>query len=89
VLIVQPGRRGTGERLVYTAADGRYVLTGGPGQPPRIVDSQKGTTTGVALIFKSADDSVEVSNHPDSGSAAPHPGADPQARTVTDTHTPN
>jgi lipopolysaccharide export system protein LptA len=89
VLILQPGRRGTGERLVYTAADGRYVLTGGPGQPPRIVDSQKGTTTGVALIFKSADDSVEVSNHLDSGSAAPHAGSDPQARTVTDTHTPN
>jgi lipopolysaccharide export system protein LptA len=86
VVITQPGRRGTGDKLVYTAADGRYVLTGSPGQPPRIVDAQKGTTTGAALLFKTADDSVEVSSHVDSGpgSAAP----DPHARTVTDTHTP-
>jgi lipopolysaccharide export system protein LptA len=86
VIITQPGRRGTGDKLVYTAADGRYVLTGTPSQPPRIADAQKGTTTGAALLFKTADDSVEVSSHVDPvpGSAA----VDMHAHTVTDTHTP-
>jgi lipopolysaccharide export system protein LptA len=83
-VITQPGRRGTGERLVYTAADARYVLTGTPAQPPRIVDADKGTTTGAALLFKGADDSVEVSNHVD---ASPE-GAGARVRTVTDTHAP-
>ncbi len=85
VVIVQPGRRGTGERLIYTAADGRYVLTGSPGQPPRIADAQKGTTTGAALIFRAADDSVEVSSRAD---AAPGNAAGSNVRTITDTHTP-
>jgi lipopolysaccharide export system protein LptA len=85
VVIVQPGRRGTGDRLVYTAADGRYVLTGSPGQPPRMADAQKGTTTGAALIFRAADDSVEVSSLAD---AALGNAAGPHVRTITDTHTP-
>jgi hypothetical protein len=51
-----------------------------------MTDSQKGTTTGAALIFKSADDSVEVSNHVDSATGQ---GADKRAHTVTDTHTQN
>jgi lipopolysaccharide export system protein LptA len=61
VVITQPGRRGVGEMLVYTAADGRYVLTGSPGKAPRIEDAAKGTTTGTTLIFNSQDDSVVVS----------------------------
>lgn len=61
IVITQPGRRGVGERLVYTAADGRYVLTGAPGRPPYLEDTAKGTTTGATLIFNSQDDSVEVS----------------------------
>ncbi len=76
VIITQTGRRGTGEKLVYTAADGRYVLTGTPQQPPRVMDIEKGTTTGAALIFRDAGDSVKVSNQ---GASA--------SRTVTDTHT--
>jgi lipopolysaccharide export system protein LptA len=61
VILTQPGRKGTGEKLVYTADDGRYVLTGSPENPPRIEDSAKGTTTGSTLIFNSQNDSVVVS----------------------------
>ncbi len=61
VVLSQPGRKGEGEELVYTSADGRYVLTGTPANPPRISDTARGTTTGAALIFNDQDDSVEVS----------------------------
>jgi lipopolysaccharide export system protein LptA len=61
VVLTQPGRKGIGERLVYTADDGRYVLTGTPGNPPHIEDAVKGNTTGATLIFNSQDDSVVVS----------------------------
>jgi lipopolysaccharide export system protein LptA len=60
VSIEQPGRRGTGERLVYTAADGVYVLTGTKAAPPKVVDQAQGTTTGAALRFRSDDRSIEV-----------------------------
>lgn len=74
VVLTQSGRRGVGEKLVYTAADGRYVLTGAPGNPPRIEDAVKGTTTGSSLIFNSQNDSVVVSGG--------------QSRAVTETRTP-
>lgn len=61
VVITQPGRKGDGEKLVYTASDGKYVLTGTPSALPRLSDQLHGTTTGAALIFHSQDDSVEVS----------------------------
>jgi lipopolysaccharide export system protein LptA len=61
VTITQPDRHGEGEKLVYTAGDGKYVLTGTPASRPRLWDSVHGTTTGVALLFNSQDDSVEVS----------------------------
>ncbi|WP_446744252.1 LptA/OstA family protein [Silvibacterium acidisoli] len=61
VVVTQPGRKGLGEKLVYTADDGKYVLTGTGANPPRMEDQAKGTTTGAALIFNSQDDSVEVS----------------------------
>jgi lipopolysaccharide export system protein LptA len=60
VVFTQPGRRGDGEKLVYTADDGQYVLTGTPEALPRLSDSVHGTTTGTALLFNSQDDSVEV-----------------------------
>ncbi len=61
VVFTQPGRRGSGEKLVYTADDGRYVLTGSEATPPQLWDRAHGTTTGEALIFSSQDDKVEVS----------------------------
>jgi lipopolysaccharide export system protein LptA len=60
VVLTQPGRKGEGSRLLYTADNGRYVLTGTPDAPPYMIDSVHGTTTGTALLFNSQDDSVEV-----------------------------
>ncbi len=58
VRVQQPGRVATGQRLVYTAATGQFVLTGGP---PVVRDSVQGTVTGASLLFRAGDDSVEVS----------------------------
>ncbi len=61
VEIQQPGRKGTGEDLTYTAEDGKFVLTGTSAAPPRLTDQVHGTVTGAALIFNDRDDSVVVS----------------------------
>ena len=79
VALTQPGRRGTGQKLVYTATDGNYVLTGTPAEPPQATDRQRGSTTGAALLFRSTDDSVEVLSNDAEGNSR---------RTVTDTRTP-
>ena len=57
VLVLQPNRRADGETLVYTAADDKFVLTGGP---PSIFDAEQGKVTGVSLTFFRADDRVLV-----------------------------
>jgi len=62
ISIDQPGRRATGEQVVYTADDGVFVLTGTAGLPPKIVDEQRGTVTGTLLRFHARDQSVVVSN---------------------------
>jgi lipopolysaccharide export system protein LptA len=67
-------RNGQGERLVYTASDGKFVLYGRTGQPAHMMDPQHGTVSGAALIFTNRGDSVEV----DGGTA----------RAVTDTEVP-
>jgi lipopolysaccharide export system protein LptA len=60
VSVTSGGRRGTGERLVYTSETGEYVLTGTGALPPRMNDPVRGTVTGEALVFHSFDDSVSV-----------------------------
>ncbi len=60
VEIDQQGRKGTGQRLVYTAADGRFVLSGAASDQARILDAQRGTVAGASLIFTNRGDSVEV-----------------------------
>jgi lipopolysaccharide export system protein LptA len=60
--IDQPGRRATGDRLVYTADDGLFVLTGTPASPSRVVDQARGVVTGVELRFRAEDESVVISN---------------------------
>jgi lipopolysaccharide export system protein LptA len=57
VLVEQPNRRATGQNLVYTAADDKFVLTGGP---PSIFDAEQGKITGVSLTFFRRDDRVLV-----------------------------
>jgi len=60
VELEQPGRKGFGEKLVYTAVDQVSVLTGTKAVPPKVVDETQGTVTGASLRFRSGDDSVEV-----------------------------
>jgi lipopolysaccharide export system protein LptA len=63
----QPGRRATGEQLVYTASDGLFVLTGTPTVLPKVTDDQRGTVTGTSLQFHSGDDNIVVSNGGENG----------------------
>jgi lipopolysaccharide export system protein LptA len=67
----QPGRHGTGDQLLYTAADGSYVLTGTPAAPPRIVDAQQGTVTGATLLFTDQGSTIVVAGD---AAAAKTPG---------------
>ncbi|MFP5267630.1 MAG: hypothetical protein ACLGQU_09725 [Acidobacteriota bacterium] len=64
VQIEQPGRHGTGEQLVYTAAQGAYLLTGTAEVPPRIVDAQQGNITGTSLLFGDAGSTIVVTGKP-------------------------
>jgi lipopolysaccharide export system protein LptA len=57
VKIQQPNRRAEGQKLVYTAAEDKFVLTGGP---PSIFDAERGKITGVSLTFFRGDDRVLV-----------------------------
>jgi lipopolysaccharide export system protein LptA len=57
VVIQQPRRRADGQKLVYTTAEDKFVLTGGP---PSIFDAEQGKITGVSLTFFRRDDRVLV-----------------------------
>ena len=57
VVIQQPGRKAEGQKLVYTASDDKFVLTGGS---PSIFDAEQGKITGVSLTFFRHDDRVLV-----------------------------
>jgi lipopolysaccharide export system protein LptA len=57
VVVIQPSRRVLGEHLVYTAADGKYVVTGGA---PSIFDAEKGISHGDSLTFYNRDDRVLI-----------------------------
>jgi lipopolysaccharide export system protein LptA len=68
--LTQPGRRATGERLIYTASDQMFVLTGTAAVPPKVTDAEQGTTTGAVLRFHSGDNSVEVAGRDSDGKDA-------------------
>jgi lipopolysaccharide export system protein LptA len=57
VTIKQGERIATAEHGEYTAADGRFVMTGGT---PTIFDATEGTTTGRQLTFFLADATIIV-----------------------------
>ena len=65
----QPGRSGSGEQLLYTAATEQFVLTGGADgrQQPRVMDAQQGSLTGATLVFGAGDKSVVVSGEGTNG----------------------
>jgi lipopolysaccharide export system protein LptA len=54
------GRRGSGERLVYSSETGEYVLTGTAAAPPKLTDPVHGVVSGESLIFNTLDDSVSI-----------------------------
>ena len=60
ILLQQTGRRASGDHLVYTAADEKFVLTGSTSSPPSIFDAEHGQVTGVSLTFFNRDDRVLV-----------------------------
>jgi len=57
VVIQQANRRATGDHLVYTASDAKFVLTGGP---PMLADAERGTVRGDSLTFYTRDDRILV-----------------------------
>ena len=57
VRITQSSRRAAGEQLTYTAADQKFVLSGGM---PSIFDAEHGKITGVSLTYFRRDDRVVV-----------------------------
>src|SRR5262249_25132248 len=64
VVLIQPGRPGTGDHPTYTSNDGRAVLTG---KTARVDDSEKGSTMGSQLTFYSRDDKIFVENQQGTG----------------------
>jgi lipopolysaccharide export system protein LptA len=72
VQLQQPGRRGSGEQLVYTAPKGTetagsYVLTGSAGHPPHVTDAQQGSVTGPTLLFRDAGSTIVVAGEAAAG----------------------
>ena len=57
VLMTEPNRHASGEQLVYTAGEDKFVLTGGR---PSIFDAERGKITGVSLTLFRRDDRVVV-----------------------------
>jgi lipopolysaccharide export system protein LptA len=69
VVVVQPGRRATGEHGEYFAGPGKIVLMGGP---PSISDVEKGVTTGQRLTLFVHDDRLLVDGGDGSPSLSQH-----------------
>jgi lipopolysaccharide export system protein LptA len=57
VVVDEQTRKATAERAEYTAADGKFVMSGGS---PTLFDGTQGTTTGRQLTFFLADDTIIV-----------------------------
>jgi lipopolysaccharide export system protein LptA len=57
VVVRQADRRGTGEQAEYTAADQKFVLSGGQ---PTFTNASNDTTTGRSLTFFVASDTILV-----------------------------
>ena len=69
VTVVQGERKATAERGEYTAADGRFVMSGGT---PTIFDASEGTTTGRQLTFFLADATIIVDSENGSRTLTKH-----------------
>ena len=69
VIVEQGARKATAERGEYTAAEGKFVMSGGN---PTIFDASQGTTTGRQLTFFLADDTIIVDSENGSRTLTKH-----------------
>ncbi|HWZ98501.1 MAG TPA: LptA/OstA family protein [Candidatus Dormibacteraeota bacterium] len=69
VTVEQGQRRATADRGEYSAADGKFVMTGGT---PTIFDASEGTTTGRQLTFFLADATIIVDSENGSRTLTKH-----------------
>ena len=60
IKIEQGSRKAAGNKLVYTAAEEKMVLTGTPGKLPSIFDAERGQISGDSLTFFTHDGRVLV-----------------------------
>ena len=69
VTVEEQTRKATAEHAEYTAADGKFVMSGGK---PTIYDGSAGTTTGRQLTFFLADDTIIVDSENGSRTLTKH-----------------
>ena len=69
VVVEEGERKATAERGEYTAANGKFVMTGGN---PTLYDGSAGTTTGLQLTFFLADDTIIVDSENGSRTLTKH-----------------
>lgn len=69
VVVRQGDRRATGERAEYTAADGKFVLSGGK---PTVTDGSSNTATGHSLTFFVANDTILIDSQEGSRTLTKH-----------------
>jgi lipopolysaccharide export system protein LptA len=69
VVVDEQARKATAERAEYTAADGKFVMSGGN---PTLFDGTQGTTTGRQLTFFLADDTIIVDSEKGSRTLTKH-----------------
>jgi lipopolysaccharide export system protein LptA len=69
VTVEQGTRKATAQRGEYSAADGKFVMSGGN---PTIFDAREGTTTGRQLTFFLADDTIIVDSENGSRTLTKH-----------------
>jgi lipopolysaccharide export system protein LptA len=69
VVVEEGTRKATAERGEYTAAEGKFVMSGGT---PTLYDATEGTTTGRQLTFFLADDTIIVDSENGSRTLTKH-----------------
>lgn len=63
IVIQQQSRKATGNLLIYTAQEEKFVLTASDGRSPSIFDAEQGQITGDSLTFFTHDDRVLVGSN--------------------------
>jgi len=69
VIVRQGDRRGEADQAEYTAADGKFVLSGGH---PTLINASSDTTTGRSLTFFVANDTILIDSQEGSRTLTKH-----------------